>query len=111
MLEGLDRIDWKDLGHHVYRQHEQIPTEIRNLLASDPEDREAARGFLLGEEQDSGDIYDTTPYIIPFVSELLAHNSTPDKAELLAHLSRVAEHISSSSHLSMSYDASVPSNV
>jgi len=101
MLEGLDQIDWKNLGHHVYRQHEQIPTEIRNLLAPDPEVREAARGFLLGEGQDFGDIYDTTPYIIPFLIDLLAYNSTPDLAAILAHLSGIAEHIFSSNHLSI----------
>jgi hypothetical protein len=60
MLERLDQIDWKNLGHHVYRQHERIPAELRNLVALDPEVRKMARGFLLGQGQDFGDIYDTT---------------------------------------------------
>ncbi len=92
MLEGLDKIDWKSLGFHIYGKNEEIPKKIRTLVSQDPEVREEARGFLLGAQQDFGDIYDTTPYIIPFLIEILAHDDTPGKADLLFHLSGVAEH-------------------
>jgi len=101
MLEGLDRIDWQSLGFHVYGKHGRIPAEIRNLLAQDPQVREEARGFLLGAGQDFGDIYDTTPHIIPFLIELLADEETPGKADLLWHLSGVAEYILYAKHLSI----------
>lgn len=51
------------------------------------EAREEARGFLLGAQQDFGDIYDTTPRIIPFCLEALAMDGAPGKAELMQRLS------------------------
>ncbi|MDP9315937.1 MAG: hypothetical protein M3R24_34630 [Chloroflexota bacterium] len=101
MLENVERIGWTNLGVHVYGEPEKIPDELRNLLSSDTQIREAARGFLLGSGQDYGDIYDTTPHIVPFVIELLRADTTPDKEELLAHLSSVAEHIYSSRQLTV----------
>ncbi len=113
MLENAQHIIWKSLGVHVYGEPETIPDELRNLLSPDPQIREAARGFLLGSGQDYGDIYDTTPYIIPLVIELLGADTTPDKQELLAHLASIAEHIFSCRQLTVqkmrrylhSYDA------
>lgn len=91
-VRSLDQIDWKSLGYHVYGRHEIIPQEIRNLLSEDAEVRQKARGFLLGEGQDFGDIYDVTPHIIPFLFEILDIPDAPDKDKLLYHLSVVAEH-------------------
>ena len=48
-----------------------------------------------------GDIYDTTPHIIPFLIGLLADVGTPGKADLLWHLSGVTEYILRSKHLSV----------
>ncbi|MBN1200600.1 MAG: HEAT repeat domain-containing protein [Anaerolineae bacterium] len=93
MLDEADQINWERLGFHVYGKHEQIPQSLRDLLSPDPETREYARGFLLGSGQDHGDIYDTTPHIIPFLLELLAREDTPGKEELLLDLSGVAEYI------------------
>jgi hypothetical protein len=101
MLDDLDRIDWKSLGYHVYGKNETIPEKIRNLLSPDPEVREEARGFLLGSGQDFGDIYDTTPHIIPFLMELLARDDTPDRDHLLYHLSGVADYRLNHDHLSI----------
>ncbi len=94
MFEGLDQIDWKSLGYHVYGKHELIPQEIRNLLSENFQVRQGARDFLLGGGQDFGDIYDTTPHILPFLLEILDNPDAPDKDKLLFHLSGVAEQIS-----------------
>lgn len=101
MLENADQIDWRSLGYHVYGQHEQIPTEIRNLLDPDASVRESARGFLLGEGQDYGDIYDTTPHILPFLIAILHDQQSSDRVELLAHISSVAEHVFYPHHISI----------
>jgi len=93
MFEGLDKMDWKSLGHHIYGRQEIIPQEIRNLLSENAEVRQDARDFLLGGGQDYGDIYDTTPHIIPFLFEILNSPDGPDKDQLLTHLSEVANHI------------------
>jgi hypothetical protein len=87
MFPNLDSIDWKGLGYHVYSRHEEIPRAIRDLLSTEVAVRAAARGFLLGEGQDFGDIYDTTPRIIPFCLEILAKDGGPGKAELMQQLS------------------------
>jgi len=101
MLDGMERVDWKSVGYHVYGKNETIPAEMRNLLSPDPEVREGARGFLLGSQQDFGDIYDTTPHIIPFLMELLARDDTPDRDHLLYHLSGVAEYRLNHEYLSI----------
>lgn len=101
MLENVQHINWQNLGVHIYSEANRIPNELRNLLSSDPQTRAGARGFLLGSGQDHGDIYDTTPYIVPFVIEVVGADDTPDKEDLLAHLSSIAEHIFSGRDLSV----------
>jgi hypothetical protein len=87
MFATLDSIDWSSFGYHIYRRHEQIPVSIRALLSQDEGIRREALGFLLGEGQDFGSIYDTTPHIIPFCLEVLANGDSPGKADLIMHLS------------------------
>lgn len=87
IFSTLDSIDWKALGIHTYLRHEEIPQAIRALLSPDEAEREDARGFLLGAQQDFGDIYDTTPHIIPFCLEVLALEGAPGKAEMMRQLS------------------------
>ena len=87
MFTNLDSIDWKGFGTHTYPNHDEIPQAIHNLLSPDDAVREEARGFLLGAGQDFGDIYDTTPHIIPFCLEVLAMDGAPGKAELMLPLS------------------------
>ncbi len=93
MFSKLDSIEWKKLGYHTYPQHEHIPGAIRDLLSTDANVREDVRGFLLGAGQDFGDIYDTTPQIIPFCLEVLAMEGAPGKAELMQQLSGQGRHI------------------
>ena len=84
MSDNIDQINWHTLGHHIYGAPGDIPTFIHNLLAPDAPTRQAARDFLLGSGQDDGDIYDTTPHILPFLIPILADPHSPDRAELLA---------------------------
>lgn len=93
MLENVQHINWQAIGFHVYDEPETIPAALHSLLSSNPNIRESAREFLLGSGQDYGNIYDTTPYIIPFILEILGSDTTQDKADLLDHLAAVAEHI------------------
>lgn len=96
MFDKLDSIDWKNLGFHIYSKQEEIPERIRDLISPVPQARQAALEFLLGGGQDFGDIYDSTPHIIPFLFEILNFPDAFDKEMLLFHLSGVAEHISNS---------------
>lgn len=87
MFSTLDSIEWNKLGFHTYMRPEEIPQAVRNLLSPDETVRQEAREFLLGGGQDFGDIYDTTPWIIPFCLEVLAQEGAPGKAELMRQLS------------------------
>jgi hypothetical protein len=83
MLEGLDKVDWENVGFHVYGSNAEIPAAIRNLLSGDRAVRNEALNFLFGVGQDIGVVYDTTPYIVSFVLEILANPSVTGKADLL----------------------------
>jgi hypothetical protein len=83
MLDHIDDVDWKNLGQHTYGNADQIPQALRDLVSADPQVRAAARGFLLGEYDTFGAICDTTPYILPFVFEVLAGDGSHDKADIL----------------------------
>ena len=96
MFSTLDSIDWEGLGYHIYPRHEEIPKAIRDLLSPEEVVREEARGFLLGAQQDFGDICDTTPRIIPFCLEVLAMEGAPGKAELMQHLAGQGMYIAES---------------
>ena len=98
MFSNLDSIDWNRLAYHTYPYHnpDEIPRAIRDLLPPDDMVREEARGFLLGAQQDFGDIYDTTPQIIPFCLEVLAMDGAPGKAELMHQLSGQGMYIAES---------------
>lgn len=100
-LAGLSEIDWPGLGYHVYGDNQRIPSAVLDLLSDDLETRVDARYFLLGQGQDRGNIYDTTPYIVPSIVQIVGHDSTPDRAELIDHLAGVPEFIHRSQHQSI----------
>jgi hypothetical protein len=83
MLETLYDIDWTQFPYHVGCEPKKIPEAIWNLVAEDGKIREAAKDALVGIQQDTGDLYPATPYIVPFIVELLASEQTPDRNHLL----------------------------
>jgi hypothetical protein len=101
MFEGLDQIDWKNLGRHFRRDNSKVPDVIRNLISTDPETRKKARDFLLGPDQNWEYVSDTTSHIIPFILKLLNDPNTPDKDALLSDLSNILEHIWNSHKVSV----------
>lgn len=88
MLEGLDQIDWTKVGGHVYasRPVTHIPGIIRDVLSDDEDVQRDALDFLFGSGQDTGNIHDTTPFIVPFILEILADESAPAKSSILQRL-------------------------
>lgn len=86
MFSNLDSIDWKRSSYYTSHYHDRIPGAIRSLLSPDDKVREEALEFLFGAGQHFGDIYETTPQIVPFCLEVLALDGAPGKAELLQHL-------------------------
>jgi hypothetical protein len=93
MFEGLDEMDWENLGVSHYGENKKIPQNIRNLLSPSKQVRDESRASLLGWGQDYGDVYDTTSHIIPFIFQILSNSDAPGKEDLLEHLSAIMENV------------------
>ena len=74
MFSGLDDIDWArfDEEREYGRLAVEVPQLIRNLLSDDEDTRWWALQDLFGEGQHHGTHCPETPYIIPFLLEILA---------------------------------------
>lgn len=88
MFENLDAIDWASFGTHIEasQQSSKIPYYIRQLLSEDHDKRVIAIGYLFGHGQDFGRPDDATPFIIPFVFEVLELEEYAEKVLLLEAL-------------------------
>jgi hypothetical protein len=95
MFDGLDKIDWANFGKHIAVSCDSadIPKFIRQLLANDEKERIEALGFLLGEGQHIGMLASATPYLIPFVLEVLSNNTYPERDYILNGLEYMSVHI------------------
>jgi hypothetical protein len=81
MFEGLESIDWKNLIH------EDIPIWIRGLASQDERTRKASYDKLYDHHIFDGSIhYIGTPYIVPFLTELLKDKNTQEKDSILLML-------------------------
>ena len=89
MLEGLDRVDWKAL-RHAYGSADDVPELIRALLSEDPAERKAAIHELFGNIYHQGTVYEASAYAVPFLMELLASQSTPDRESVACLLASIA---------------------
>ncbi len=89
MLEGLNQIDWENLWHFQPTYSARIPQWIRDLLSENENTRENARNYIFGEGTEYGKVTRATPYIIPFLIELLNIDSTPEKCSLVGGLSEI----------------------
>jgi hypothetical protein len=95
MFDGLDKIDWSSFGLHiaVMCNSADIPKFIRQLLSNDEEERIEACEFIFGEGQHIGMLSPATPYLIPFVLEILSINTYPERDYILNGLEYMSVHI------------------
>lgn len=104
MFEGLDQIDWKNVGYHVWGKSEdylqEIPQKIKELRSPDEDIQDQAMGYVFGEKAAFGTVCDTTPYIIPFVIELVADTKTPRREYLFDYVIQESSYVLSSEYLS-----------
>ncbi|MBY9003039.1 MAG: hypothetical protein KGD73_03625 [Candidatus Lokiarchaeota archaeon] len=82
MLEGLDKIDWKNL-EHAYGEASDVPDLIRSLASNNIEEREDALWELYGNIFHQGTRYEATRYAIPFIFELIREPDITDKSILI----------------------------
>lgn len=84
MLERLDEVPWDTL-EHAYGTAEDVPDLLRRLLSSDPKVRAGAQYTLYGNVFHQGTRFPVTPYVIPFLIEMCAEPSVPDRFWLLSY--------------------------
>ncbi|MFD0743902.1 HEAT repeat domain-containing protein [Phytohabitans flavus] len=89
MLERLDDVDWARITH-AYGPATDVPDQIRDLCAADPDRREKARWQLHGNIYHQGTRYEATAYAVPFLLEVLADPDGADKGELVLLLAAIA---------------------
>ncbi|GAA4953690.1 HEAT repeat domain-containing protein [Actinoplanes utahensis] len=89
MLERLDEVPWAELTH-AYGSAADVPEQIRALGSPDPAVRKQAYHDSYGNIFHQGTRYQATAFAVPFLIELLADPSTPDRAGLLDLLAALA---------------------
>jgi HEAT repeat protein len=90
MLEQLDKIDWATFSH-AYGSAEDVPAMIRALRSPDPETRELTLDDLFSTIWHQGTVDTASAPAVPFLIELTADASTPDRANILYLLHSLAE--------------------
>ena len=88
MLESLDAVPWEDLERNIgiftaYSNANEIPVLLRRLLNEDPEERSQALNKLYDNVIHQGTRFPAIAYILPFIIELCAEPSVPDRQRLL----------------------------
>jgi hypothetical protein len=89
MLEGLAAINWHSL-EHAYGPAGDVPGLLRDLASPDEETREQAHYELYGNLYHQGTIYEASAFAVPFLLELVADESVPDRSWMLAYLANLA---------------------
>jgi hypothetical protein len=91
-MPELDEIPWKAL-QHAYGSAEDVPGLLRALrdpafIAADSD--EEPLWYLYGNIWHQGTVYEATSYAVPFLIDIAADASTPDRAGVLNLLGEIA---------------------
>ncbi|MFD3164143.1 hypothetical protein [Herpetosiphon sp. NSE202] len=89
-FEGLDRIDWAGL-RHAYGEASDTPSLLRALIAPAEELRIEALDKLENSLVHQGSVYPASLAAIPFLIELVADQSYPQRVSILRLLTDIAQ--------------------
>ncbi len=89
MLEGLDRIDWKNV-RHFNGPASDVPKLLRNLLSSDKKDQSSAILELFDKIWHHGTVYEATAHAVPFLYEILENPTCSERFSILWLLGAIA---------------------
>lgn len=90
MLEGLDNVEWSNLGH-AYGKAGDVPKLIRTLGGTEAEAADDALSSLFGNIWHQGTVYEATPHAVPFLVELVRNQETRHRPQILLLLQCIAE--------------------
>lgn len=88
MFEGLDDINWDEL-EHAYGSAADVPDQLRALASPIEEERKRALHACYGNIWHQGTVYEATAPAVPFLINIAAEPTVPDRhviLDLLAHL-------------------------
>jgi HEAT repeat protein len=88
VLERLEEVPWGELGA-AYGPAEWVPEAVRGLLDPDPDERARALGWIVGGTYHQQTADEATPHVVPFLIELAADPTTPDRSRLLSFLAEL----------------------
>jgi len=90
MLDGLDRVDWSELGD-AYGPATPIPGFLQSLTSDDPDEWVAGiDGLYMGLCHQRCTVYEATPAAVPFLVGLLAEPRVRCRARILELLGDIA---------------------
>jgi hypothetical protein len=84
VLERLDEVPWDTL-EHAYGTAEDVPGLLRQLLSPHPKVRAEAQHALYGNIFHQGTRYPATPFVIPFLIQMCAEPSVPERFWILSY--------------------------
>ncbi|WP_438030074.1 hypothetical protein [Sorangium sp. So ce233] len=107
MLDGLDEIDWSAL-EHAYGPAEDVPRDLRGLLAEKAGERNKAWNRLVNNLNHEDTPEPAAIEAVPFLIELAGSPSVQDRARLLVLLADLASGGEHSGYLTDGYPVLTP---
>ncbi|MFI0960911.1 HEAT repeat domain-containing protein [Streptomyces sp. NPDC021080] len=89
LLEGLDEVDWAELGH-AYGRAVDVPGQLTALCGPDATARESALMSLFGNIFHQGTRYSASPYAVPFLARIALAGPQSIRDGVLRLLTRLA---------------------
>jgi HEAT repeat protein len=90
MLDDLDAVPWHSL-RHAFGVASDVPRLVRALGGPDRDERQAALKALFGCLVHQGSVGEVTLHAVPFLFELLAEPSTPERNWLAFLLASIGD--------------------
>jgi HEAT repeat protein len=90
MLDDLDAVPWQTL-RHAFGEASDVPRLMRALAGPDRDERQAALKALFGCLVHQGSVGEVTLRAVPFLFELLAEPSTPERNWLAFLLASIGD--------------------
>lgn len=89
MLDGLDNINWADLGH-AYGSAADVPDLLRDLLSDNEEVLNETFETLFSNIWHQGTVYEASAYAVPFLIELAGSETVLMRDGILSLLDSLA---------------------
>ncbi|MGI5134308.1 HEAT repeat domain-containing protein [Streptomyces sp. CA-106110] len=89
LLEGLDEVDWAELGH-AYGRAQDVPGQLTALCGKDEAARESALMSLFSNIFHQGTRYSASPHAVPFLARIALAGPQPVRDGVLSLLTRLA---------------------